>query len=149
VAQVYYFEHYLREGGVVALGGVTILSGLPGDWCKNLRDEILDVFPEARIDISSTPTHEVDLLVIPITRDCCFPFHDALYDSLDDLLQHLDVAAYARFVMLYRVNWREVEVVRASHFAKILKRRRFERVFIRLFKEKPLLRRLLAPLYPN
>jgi len=146
---VYYFEHYIREGGVAALAKVTILSASHGNWVENLREEILDVFPDAHVDILSIPDHDVDMLVIPILRTCAFPFHDALYEALDELVPLLDVSQCAKFIMLYRVNWREVEVIHASHFAKKLRRRRFERPVIRLFERSLSLRRLFAPLYPN
>jgi hypothetical protein len=90
-----------------------------------------------------------DLVVLPVLAPYEFPFHDVVYERLDELEPLDRVAARAAFVMVYRVLWREVEVVPASRWRARRRKRRWEGALIRLCRRSTLLRRLLRPHYPS
>jgi hypothetical protein len=149
---MYYFEHYLAAGGVRQISRASILQTAGEPWVyDSLRDEILDVFPDATVTVdpeASLPA-TVDLLVATVTHGYEFPFHDVIYEHLDVLDQLARHRHRAGHVMIYRARWREVEVVASDRLPALVRKRRLEARLIRACQQVPLLRRLLRPRYPN
>ena len=149
---MFYFENYLRAGGVQQLGRVSILHVTDEAWVyETLRGEIGDVFPDVVITVdpeSSVPS-PIDLLVVPLMAPHAFPFHDVVYQQLDLIARVSALRHGAAHVLFYRARWREVEVVASSAVPALLRRRRIERWLIQRCDGTPWLRRLLRPRYPN
>jgi hypothetical protein len=145
-----YFEHYLRESGVDSVSSVMILLP-PGaeSTAADLSDEVRDLFPAAAVSVGplSGPVPACDLLISVFMAPWRFPFHDVVYESLDQLSLLLALRGQARWIMLYGASWRSVEVVAAKALPALVRKRRTEARLIRLLERSPLLRRLLRPLY--
>jgi hypothetical protein len=147
---MFYLEHYLREGGVTSLSSAVILAPPGGDGaCCDVATEILDLFPAATLRIipASQPVPACDLLVSVFGGAHRFPFHDVVYESLDQLGDLLDKRTAARSLMLYTAAWRSAEVLPSQALPGLLRKRRLEARLIRLLERSRLLRRLLRPLY--
>jgi hypothetical protein len=148
---MYYFEHYIHAAGLRSVGRAAILRVTEEAWVyEDLRAEILDAFPAADVAIvhSSSVPEALDLLVLPVTAEYKFPFHDVVYESLEQLAALMPLRGRARYLMIYRTRWREVEVVAAPRFPARLRKRRLEAFLIRACRQSPLLRRILRPHYP-
>lgn len=150
---MYYFEHYLREGGLTAPCVVVILRNPGGDdgLCRDLAAEIEDALPGAsvRLVAPGEPPPRCDLLVSVFERPYRFPLHDVLHDSLDQLEGLLRHRAACRSLLLYRARWREAEVVASADLPRLVRRRRSEARLVRLLERSTILGRLLRPLYPG
>lgn len=148
---MYYFEHYIAEAGLHRLGRAAILRTVPDERVyADLRSELLDVFPQAQVEVvePDAVAPGTDLVVLPVLAPWEFPFHDVIYERLHELEPLGRVAGRAAFVMVYRVLWREVEVLPARRWRARLRKRRLEAALIRLCRRSGLLRRLLRPRYP-
>jgi hypothetical protein len=148
---MYYFEHYLRGAGLSGLSRVAILGTRDDEWVfDDLRAEILDVYPAAQVvRAEATGGDHADLLVVPLTSPSTFPFADVVYDHLDALDRVGPEVARADFVMVYRVWWREVELIPSREWAAWLRSRRRERWIIRVLRRITALPALLRPRYPS
>ena len=145
-----YLEHYLREGGVASLASVVILEPPDGEAvCRDLADEILDLFPDASVRLVREPgaVPACDLLVSVFTAPWRFPFDDVVYAHLGQLAALSRYRDRAPSVMIYAASWRSVEVLPARALPALLRKRRLEARLIRLLERSKLLRRLLRPLY--
>lgn len=147
---MYYFEHYLRAGGVADVATVAIrrpeaARGIVAD----LRAELLDLWPLATVRelAEGEAAGPCDLLIAVFATPYRFPFHDVVYEHLAELRSLLDGARTATHVMLYRAAWREVEVVPASRLRRRYLRLRIEHALIRRCRASRVLRRLLRPLF--
>lgn len=149
---MYYFEHYIAEAGLHRLARAVILRTVADERVyEHLAAELRDVFPDAAVEVvepGQVPPG-TDLAVLPVQAPYEFPFHDVIYERLDELTPLTRAADHAAFVMVYRVLWREVEVVPARRWRARLRKRRLEGALIRLCRRSSLLRRLLRPRYPN
>jgi hypothetical protein len=149
---MYYFEHYLAAGGVRQISRASILRTDGEAWVYDtLRDEILDVFPDANVtvDPDASLPDRADLLIAPVMRGYEFPFHDVIYEQLDVLDRLSRQRHRASHVMIYRARWREVEVVASARLPALIRKRRLEAMLITACRRMPVLRRLLRPRYPN
>jgi len=147
---MYYFEHCLRQAGVVSPAVIGLVRAGGDDASSaDLRAELQDVFPlaafvEWRPESGARPA--ADLYVVPVTGAHDFPFHDVLYRQLDAVADTLAALPRATPVLLCRVSWREAEVVRLQHFWRWRALHRLQALAIGLLVRETPLRRLLRPL---
>jgi hypothetical protein len=147
---MYYFEHCLRQAGVVSPAVVAFVRAAAGDPsdAADLRAELRDVLPEAAfVDVvAGAAVPAAGLFVVPLAGTHDFPFHDVLYRQLDAVAETLALLPRAAPVLLCRTSWREAEVVRLRHFWRWRAARRLEGLAIGLLDRESPLRRLLRPL---
>ena len=147
---MFYFQHFLAQSGVVRAARVSILRASDETWVYDtLRDELLEVYPDAAISVDAELTVDVDLLVVPLTDAYEFPLQDVVYRQLDVLERALRYRHRAGHVLIYRARWREAEVVAAAALPALIRRRRIERWLIGICRRSQLVRRVLRPRYPN
>lgn len=149
---MFYFEHYMSAAGLRTLRRATLLRTTDEAWVyQDLRDEIVDVFPDAQVMVAepnALPPH-CELLVIAVMAPYEFPFHDVIYERLDELERWRPLAGHADFLMVYRARWREAEVIAGRDFPAWLRQRRREGRLIRACRRSTWLRRRLQPHYPS
>jgi hypothetical protein len=147
---MFYFQHFLAQSGVVRAARVSILRTSDETWVYDtLRDELLEVYPEAAISVDADLTADVDLLVVPLTDAYEFPLQDVVYRQLDVLERAVRHIPRTRHVLIYRARWREAEVVPAAALPALIRRRRVERWLIGICRRSRIVRRVLRPRYPN
>jgi hypothetical protein len=143
---MYYFEHCLRQAGVLSPSVIGLVPGGSEDATADLRAEMQDVFPRATLVPWTPGGPAADLYVLPVVGAHDFPFHDVLYRQLDAVAETLATLPRATPVLLCRVSWREAEVVRLRHLWRWRALRRLEALAIGLLVRETPLRRLLRPL---
>jgi hypothetical protein len=138
-----HFEHCLRAARAPAPRTVVILgredeSAVGADIAAEMRSLV----PTAEVCVvsSAKAITDCDLVVLPITLECRFPLEDVVYRDLDRLRSVVAHCLRARWVMIYRVRWRQVDVIPSRQMSAWLLRRRLERAVIE---------RLRRPTRPN
>jgi hypothetical protein len=148
-AAVVYLEHCLTEAGVPTPSTVVIMTMTDAAWAlRDLADEIHEVAPAASIEMvaAGDTVPACDLAVVPLAEPCCFPLEDVSYRRLPELRRILPSCRRARDVLLYRLDWREGEVVPRQGIRRWLWRRRAEALGISLLHRLRSLRRAAATL---
>lgn len=146
---MYYLEQSLRRAGVAPPSAIAFVRTPGEDWAAgDLRAELADVFPHA--SFSEWTAHgtgpAADLYVLPVAGVHDFPFHDVLYGQLDAVADVLGTLPRTATVLVYRVRWREAEVVRTADLWRWRAARRLEALAIALLGRETPLRRLFRPL---
>jgi hypothetical protein len=143
-----YLEHQLRHLAFTRPPQVSLLRLEDGDdWAfRDLEAEILDLYPEARVQtVGPAELMSGDLVVVPLLEPFEFPLQDVLYRRLDDLARLTTRLQAIGHVMLYRARWREVDVVASKDLRSYLRRKRLERALVGALGRHPFLRALLLP----
>ncbi len=148
-----YLHFWLTRGGVGEVSRLVVLDdpgtapGLSGDVVAELRQ----LFPAATVTHPPSGTPVIgqpgDLVVVVFGAAFRTPLEDVIYDHLDRLTSLARTVGHDGHVLLYRVWWREVEVIAASAMRRRLRRLRLERWLIRGLRAVQAHRWLLRPRY--
>lgn len=147
---MYYFEHCLRQAGVVSPAVIGLVRTGAEEWiASDLRAELRDAFPQATLvdcQAGDAGAPRADFYVLPVDGTHDFPFHDVLYRQLDAVSDALAALPRAVPVLVCRMRWREAEVVRTERLWRWRALRRLEALAVGLLERETPLRRLLRPL---
>lgn len=148
-----YLHFWLTRGGVGDLSRLVVVDdpaaapALSHDVVAELRQ----LFPAAPVTHPPSGTPVVgqrgDLVVVVFGAPFRTPLEDVIYDDLDRLTALARTVGSDGHVLLYRVWWREAEVMPASALSRRLRRLRTERWLIRTLRAVQAHRWLLRPRY--
>jgi hypothetical protein len=147
-----YLQFWLTRGGVGDVSRLVVLDdpAAPG-LSRDVVAELRQLFPAAPVTHppSSTPVtaQRGDLVVVVFGAPFRSPLEDVIYDHLDRLTALARTVGTDGHVLLYRVWWREVEVIAAGGLSRRLRRLRVERWLIRGLRAAQAHRWLLRPRY--
>jgi hypothetical protein len=137
-----HLEHCLRAAQAPAPTTIVIV-GREDETAAgaDLAAEMRGLAPTAEVRVVSAPEAitDCDLVVLPIALECRFPLEDVVYRDLDRLRTVVAHCLRARWVMIYRLRWRQVDVIPSRQMSAWLLRRRLEKAVIER------LRRLARP----
>ena len=139
-----YLEYVLRGIDAGSAPTVVLVRDTEPGWIfDDLRAELLDLWPQASVHAHALEDLPAcDLAVVPLGDRPAAPLQDVVYGSLDRLAGAQPALARARYLLLYRVFWREAEVVAGTDLARYLRRKRREQTLIERARRSTESRRL-------
>lgn len=148
-----YLTFWLTRGGVGEVSRLVVVddpAAVPG-LSRDVVAELRQLFPAAPVTHppSGTPVigQRGDLVVVVFGAPFRTPLDDVIYDHLDRLTSLARTIGTDGHVLLYRVWWREAEIIPASALSTRLRRLRVERWLIRTLRAVQAHRWLLRPRY--